>query len=136
MGWIFLLDLFYFILFYFFKNLIHDLLLYISSHIIPYHHIGSHSTSFYFILILSLVVIAVLCYHVHMDEKNTTDTPEKLYKLYTLKQLAEILQLSKSHLYAMCRRRAIPYIDVSKGRNREYRFDIEEVKRFLYKKTR
>lgn len=74
---------------------------------------------------------AIIC---NMNEKN--NIPEKLYKLYTLKQLAEILQLSKSHLYAMCRRREIPYIDVAKGKNREYRFDLEEVKRFLYKKTR
>lgn len=35
----------------------------------------------------------------------------------------------------MCRRGNIPYFDVGTGKNREYRFDLEEVKRFLYKKA-
>lgn len=67
-----------------------------------------------------------------MNEKNT-QPPEKLY---TLKQLAEILQLTKGHLYNMCRMGGIPYINVGKGKNKEYRFDLEEVKRFLYKRDK
>lgn len=70
-----------------------------------------------------------------MNEKNT-QPPEKLHKLYTLKQLAEILQLTKGHLYNMCRSGDIPYINVGKGKNKEYRFDLEEVKIFLYKRDK
>lgn len=55
-------------------------------------------------------------------------------KLYTATQLAEILQLTRNYIYILCRRGEIPYIDVGIGRNREYRFDFDEVKKSLLKR--
>lgn len=70
------------------------------------------------------------------DKNDKTETTDNTEKLYTLIQLAEILQLSKNHLYIMCRRGDIPYIDVGVGKNREYRFDLDAVKNKLAKRER
>lgn len=49
-------------------------------------------------------------------------------KLYTLKEISAILQLNPNHLYIMCRRGQIPYINIGDGKNRRYRFDLQKVK--------
>lgn len=87
-------------------------------------------TSFHLVCILFILVVVIgrLWYHVCMNEKNE--------KLYTIRQLAEILQLSQNHLYIMCRRGEIPYIDVGVGKNREYRFVLDDVKNKLKERDR
>lgn len=82
------------------------------------------------------MVIGGLCYDVCMTEKNEETITTTTEKLYTLRQLAEILQLSQNHLYIMCRRGDIPYIDVGVGKNREYRFDLAAVKNKLQERDR
>lgn len=59
---------------------------------------------------------------------DNNHTPQKLY---TVNQLVEILQITKNHIYIMCRRGDIPYINIGRGKNRIYRFDVEKVKKFL-----
>jgi hypothetical protein len=80
-----------------------------------------------FILFIFVVVIGRLWYDGGMNEKNTE-------KLYTIRQLAEILQLNQNHLYIMCRRGDLPYINVGVGKNRVYRFDLQAVKNKLQKR--
>lgn len=121
--------LFYFISIYFIKNLIYDLLL-------IYTRISYYFISWTSILFVLLVVIGGLCYDVCMTEKNEETITPTTEKLYTLRQLAEILQLSQNHLYIMCRRGDIPYIDVGVGKNREYRFDLAAVKNKLQERDR
>lgn len=86
------------------------------------------------VLFIFVVVIGVLWYHVCMTEKN--EEIQNTEKLYTIRQLAEILQLSQNHLYIMCRRGDLPYMDVGVGKNREYRFDLAAVKNKLQKRGR
>lgn len=115
--------LFYFILFTFIlsKILYTTYSLYIPVLYFNLSHVAC-------ILFISVVVIGELWYHVRMTDKTDNHIPEKLY---TMSQLAEILQLTKNHLYILCRRGDIPYINVGFGKNKEYRFDLDEVKNKL-----
>lgn len=52
---------------------------------------------------------------------------DEIKKLYTVKELAHILNVNKKYIYILCRRGEIPYIDISTGKNPIYRFDLEKV---------
>lgn len=61
---------------------------------------------------------------------------ENEIKLYTVKQLAEILQVTADYVYLMTRRREIPYIDISRGKKKVYRFDLNSVMKSIEKQKR
>lgn len=64
-----------------------------------------------------------------MNEKNKTP------KLYTAREIAQILNVNKKYVYILCRRKEIPYKDISIGKNPIYRFEIEKVLDYLEKKN-
>lgn len=70
-----------------------------------------------------------------MTKKNDKTHDQIPEKLYTIKQLAQILQLNLNHLYILCRKGLIPYINVGVGKNKEYRFDLEDVKNKFKEKS-
>lgn len=61
---------------------------------------------------------------------------ENEIKLYTVKQIAEILQVTADYVYLMSRRGEIPYIDISRGKKKVYRFDLNAVMKSIEKQNK